>query len=643
MKKIVFKRKLGFIIVLMIALLTAVLLFACNKQGERRAEVVLDKYTTGKDISWNMVNEDENGLAYLNVAGRKYELGLDFLANAMVFNSQASNGLSEEEVFAKWYEWYNKRADFLQVAVMRGNQLFVSYQNVEGFEEYPLSTYRGFEQATHWVPTDSETLNIATDSIGQLWTRNASNLDWHDLIVGQGLLVTNDKGMISFNENVVASHSSTVSQDGKRQVTVTLKEGLKFSNDTPIKAENYLAPLLVYAANIYSINRTSYYNLAEKLEGFEAFSSYTSQTVFDGVKMPNDYTMVFTYDEKYVNYFWAEELLNLYPYPTEVYLGDKQLVTTERGIALPDSAYEKDGDGRYLLSKVIEENNEDISFATSGAYRIDNRDAYGIGLIANSDDVGAQYIRISSAKLPGYHVALENHISHIPSSNDELKITMYYQPALFQIRTVGPLASRSVRQALVDAFNWESIKDFFEYDEPTNYSLRLNDYWAGDVVLSSQESDIERAISLLEQDGWIYNADGTLYEKEVGGVRYKKIQNPTEQDYNYIEGKDIPGAGRSQSTQLEIVYLQDENCYLMPLLIRGFEIPTGTFEPVLPYNCADLGMSLDMVSTNTIFDDYANKDGIGGIYHLSFNPSIAYDMRGQLSIFDDYADALISY
>ena len=41
----------------------------------------------GKNVTVDMVEEDENGLAFVTYEGKKYELGMDFLSMAMVYNT----------------------------------------------------------------------------------------------------------------------------------------------------------------------------------------------------------------------------------------------------------------------------------------------------------------------------------------------------------------------------------------------------------------------------------------------------------------------------------------------------------------------------------------------------------------------------
>lgn len=62
------KRLIVTTVCLALILAFSVLLFACNKNDaveSEKSDIVIDSYSGGKNIKWNMVNEDENGLAYL--------------------------------------------------------------------------------------------------------------------------------------------------------------------------------------------------------------------------------------------------------------------------------------------------------------------------------------------------------------------------------------------------------------------------------------------------------------------------------------------------------------------------------------------------------------------------------------------------
>ena len=72
-----------------------------------------DKF--GKEASIADVEEDpETGLAFFNAPdGNKYELGLDFLTMAMVYNTstEGTDFETEDEVYAEWWKFYITRSN----------------------------------------------------------------------------------------------------------------------------------------------------------------------------------------------------------------------------------------------------------------------------------------------------------------------------------------------------------------------------------------------------------------------------------------------------------------------------------------------------------------------------------------------------
>ena len=65
----------------------------------------------GKDITIADVEEDEEtGLCYIEKDGQKYELGLDFLSMAMVYNTKVAGDYeTEDDVYAAWWRLYMQR------------------------------------------------------------------------------------------------------------------------------------------------------------------------------------------------------------------------------------------------------------------------------------------------------------------------------------------------------------------------------------------------------------------------------------------------------------------------------------------------------------------------------------------------------
>ena len=69
----------------------------------------------GKETTIADVTEDEEtGLCYIEKDGVEYELGLDFLSMAMVYNTQVVDGWdTEDDVYATWWRLYMQRWNYL--------------------------------------------------------------------------------------------------------------------------------------------------------------------------------------------------------------------------------------------------------------------------------------------------------------------------------------------------------------------------------------------------------------------------------------------------------------------------------------------------------------------------------------------------
>ena len=70
----------------------------------------------GQDVTIDMVKE-RDGLAFATVDGVEYELGMDFLSMAMVYNTRVPEGSSdyetEKEVYDEWWRLYVMRWNHL--------------------------------------------------------------------------------------------------------------------------------------------------------------------------------------------------------------------------------------------------------------------------------------------------------------------------------------------------------------------------------------------------------------------------------------------------------------------------------------------------------------------------------------------------
>ena len=521
---------------------------------------------------------------------------------------------------------------------------YIYYTNVVGVSEHPFSPYCGFEQIANWHPTNGDVLRIALDGSLKynLWEcLLTGKYDWRSLLIGKGLLLNDEEGRVFFNSDVVESSESIINADGKRQVTVKIRKGMTFSDGTPIKAENYLGKFMVESSPIYL--RQS--NLTYKLDGYDTFSTAEQQTVFSGVKMPDDYTMVFVYDKEYVNYFWAEELFDLYPYPNEIYLGRNRIVVSEQGVSLPDSAYEKDENGRYVLTKTINDNMLDYSFATSGKYKIVSVDEDKTTWIRLESVDTRQTVELQSYSHGNNWNVLFSSMSK-PIDVDFIKYDKYLRKNTIQIRNVGTLKYDAVREAIGYIIDWGYFEDYSGQDAQYNYSLSFDGFWAEDTELSSREQNIEKAIEILEEDGWIFNADGTLYDKSVGDVRYKKVENLTRQEIEFFNATGSYAKWEEYiKDNHKVEYIANEKCYLVPLKVQVFSFPQGV-EYIMQDSFRDYkaaGLDCFLFEWGYLLDDYKDANGWGNLYFIALSQqNFAYDMRGSLP-FADEADSVLIY
>ena len=132
-----------------------------------------EKY--GKDITIADVTEDEEtGFGYITVDGKEYELGLDFLTMAMVYNdTPAGEYETEEDVYAAWWRLYITRWNYLLPEVpLYSNEYYDLYNaQIKGVQEFPTNPFwspaRALIDWSSEKADDSIILGSSTELSGQ--------------------------------------------------------------------------------------------------------------------------------------------------------------------------------------------------------------------------------------------------------------------------------------------------------------------------------------------------------------------------------------------------------------------------------------------------------------------------------------------
>ncbi len=357
--------------------------------------------TIGSQVTIDMVEEDDEGIAYVTVDEVKYELGMDFLSMAMVYNTAVPEGSDDyktsEDVYNEWWKLYILRWNKLVPEVPLYSNRYYDVYNSK-IENFKTSPYWGAADAlVSATIKEGETSNVVigntTDLSGAFrnasWGKSSpgsSDLDVQNYITGYSTVQSDFDGVYHWNTTALDGEPTGVkNEDGTYTYTIKIKQGLKFSDGTEITAKNYIAATLANSNEVLTaIKGTGQSGL--QLVGFDEFSAYNGTNgdeegvskYFSGVKLLDDYTFSVTYISDYADYYYLITLAGFSPDPLALYLGDADIVVDEetKACGLSDKFYETktvDGKDTYTVCAAVEANlawNSDLPF--SGPYTIGN-------------------------------------------------------------------------------------------------------------------------------------------------------------------------------------------------------------------------------------------------------------------------------
>lgn len=369
----------------------------------------------GTKVTIDMVEEDANGLAFVTYEGTKYELGMDFLSMAMVYNTavpaNSEKYKTREDVFNEWWKLYILRWNYLAPEVpLYSNDYYDLYNaKIENFATTP-----------YWSPasaivgakvkagaTNSVILGSSTELSGAFrnssWGKSspgASDLDIEELTSGYGTVVTDKNGSFVWNTFAVAETPiSKVNEDGTLTYTIKIKEGLKFSDGSAITAKNYIAAVLANSTAV-GVAAGGSGNSGNTLVGFDEFKGFTgandgqaildaegnatevkASKYFDGIKLLGDYEFSVTFTSDYAGYYYSMSYAAFSPTPLALYLAGNDIIVNPetKACGLSDGFYAKetkDGIEAYAIADDIVNNLKwDSALPYSGPYKVTGWDA----------------------------------------------------------------------------------------------------------------------------------------------------------------------------------------------------------------------------------------------------------------------------
>ena len=591
-----------------------------------------EKY--GKDITIADVTEDEEtGFAYITVDGQQYELGLDFLTMAMVYNTTpAGDYETEDDVYAAWWRMYITRWNYLLPEVpLYSNEYYDLYNaQIKGVAEYPTNPFWGPASALIDWSSEKEDgsiiLGSSTELSGQFRVPSfgksspgASDNDIGGLTTGLDTVTNTKEGGYVWNDTVVDSYEETIDEAGNLTFTIKIKDDLKFSDGSAVTAKDYIAFSLASLSPVYTEAASRESSGLTTLGWKDAYQKYTGPDSTEGTKelagihLIDDYTFSYTVTADYANYFYKITYAAFSASPAAAWLGEGVEIKDDgNGCYLSDEFYAKDADGKYIQAAAIKKLCTDTSeenyaaYPWSGPYVVksfDNSDSTAV-LVKNEYFKGNYegatpkidtviYKKIVSAtqiedfKAGGLDVIAaitggadtDNALKLADESEGKYVYTHYSRAGYGKLgfrADYGPAQFVSVRQAIALCMD----RAQFAKDFTGGYGGVVDGpYYTGSwmykaaveqgMLLDSYATSADAAIDVLEADGWVYNADGTPYAGE--GVRYKAIpaDKINENDKNY---KSVDGTYKT---------VDMGDYFLMPLVINWYGTTPNEFTDLL--------------------------------------------------------------
>ena len=624
----------------------------------------------GKTVTIDQVVEDTaTGDAYIEVDGEMLPLGLDFLSRAMVYNTSVPEGgvwETEDDVYATWWKLYIQRWNNLLPEIpLYSNEYYDLYNAlIKGVAEYPTNPYWSPAAALiDWTSEKNDTiiLGSSTDLSGQFsyatfgkTNPGSSDLDVQNLIVGLETVATTKEGGYQVNDTVVKELVETENEDGSKTYTVTIYDDLKFSDGTPITAKNYVVFTMAFSTPVAAQAAGKDHMSAMTKVGFKTFNAYDGTNAgaeatkeLSGIRLLDDYTFSVTVDAEHLPYFYAISYAGYSPYPLEMWIGDADIKDDGNGVYFTDDFYAKNGDSYVMADHIKASATTAVNgYPVSGPYYVDSyneadRSAVlkinpefkgnyegtkpGIGTVVYKKVVTTTQIAdLTSGNLDVIAAITggdetNEAIALADGSNGKYVYTHYSRAGYGKLgfrADFGPVQFTEVRQAIAYCMD----RAQFAKDFTGGYGgVADGPYYTGSwmykaaveqgMLLNAYATSVDSAIAVLEEGGWVYNAEGGAY---TDGVRYKKIPAAEMQDADKtFQSKD----GAYGVTEVN-------GDYYMPLVLNWYGTSDNPF--------TDLLMTGFMSNQNLATAGFVIQNTVG-----DFNPML--DELYQAPIYGYYA------
>lgn len=412
------------------------------------------------------------------------------------------------------------------------------------------------------VKPDSPTGQIIIGSVTDMeqdfydtaFNNTATNYKAYGLIHGYDTVTYTKDGVFATDSTVVRKIETTENEDGTKTFTMTINEGLVWSDGTAITAQDYVfAAYLESSPEMMGVDNypaTGYTHL----EGWDAFNSGETESL-KGIRLIDDMTFSVTVAADELPYHYDLAYATVTPRPIAVIAPGCEMVDTEDGVTIT---------GDFTTDVLLETIND-----IETGYRYNPQVVCGPYLLEGYDASSRQATYVVNDKYVGDYrgitPSIEKVIIKTVSSDTQInELKAGTVDMLFQISggtdieagldlvdegvaqkhtyfrngygkiafdcSQFPTDSFNVRQAIAYCLDRNEFARQYSGGYATivhgRYGLAQWEYQSAkdwiDETLNTYDKNIDEAKALLEADGWTLNADGEEYQ-DGDGLRYKEV------------------------------------------------------------------------------------------------------------------------
>ncbi|HIR47858.1 MAG TPA: ABC transporter substrate-binding protein [Candidatus Caccousia avicola] len=395
--------------------------------------------------------------------------------------------------------------------------------------------------------------DLESDFYDASFNNTATNYKLYDLLHGYGTVVSDVDGAFVYDPTVVKSHEEVENEDGTKTYTVTINDGLVWSDGTPITAKDYVFRLLLESSP--EMNQVDGYpsQAGYSLVGYDAYFAGETEN-FAGVHLVDDMTYSVTVKAEELPYHYDITYATAAPRPMHVIAPDCDVVDSAEGASITGE-FTAD-----LLLKTINDPDTGYRYNPSvvcGPYMFESYDtASRQGTVVVNPNYAGDYrgvkpviekVIIKTVKndtmineLASGSVDLLFQCSGADTINGGLDLVdqgkaqknTFFRNGYGKIQfdcSQFPTDSQNVRQAIAYCLDrGEFARQYsggyasvvHSYYGLAQWEYQESKTWI-DENLETYEKNIDKAKELLDADGWNKNADGSDYSGT--GTRYKEV------------------------------------------------------------------------------------------------------------------------